>query len=121
MDRREAETLKVVKDQAMITNSKLRTSQLDFLEKVERSWIYQDQGKTLLKEVTQQDKVLIKVEAALQTISHFQKANLIPPLGIPKLGKDEMLKYRYTIESWRSEADKLKTSLEKVEDLVEGV
>ena len=32
LDRREAETLKVVKDQALITNSNLWTSQLDFLE-----------------------------------------------------------------------------------------
>ena len=40
LDRREAETLKVVKDQALITNSNLRTNQLDFLEQVERLWIY---------------------------------------------------------------------------------
>ena len=32
-----------------------------------------------------------------------------------------MLKYRYTVESWRSEANIVKASLEKVEDLVEGV
>ena len=38
-----------------------------------------------------------------------------------KLGKDEILKYKYTIESWKSEADAVKYSLENVEDLIEGV
>ena len=33
----------------------------------------------------------------------------------------KILKYRYTIESWKSEADAIKSSLEKVGDLVEGV
>ena len=121
MDRREAKTLKVVKDQALITNSNLRTIQLDFLEQVERLWIYQDQGKTLLEKVTQQEEIHAKVEVALQTISHFQKANSIPPPGISKLGKDEMLKYRYTVESWKSEADNVNASLEKVKGLVVGI
>ena len=31
-----------------------------------------------------------------------------------------MLKYKYTIESWRPEADNVKASLEKAEDLAEG-
>jgi hypothetical protein len=50
----------------------------------------------------QQDDVHIKVEAALHRISCFQKANLIPPPRIAKLRKDEILKYIYTIESWKS-------------------
>ena len=99
LDSREAETLKVVKDQALITNSNLQTSQLDFLAQIERLRIHQDQGKTLLKEVTQQEEIHAKAEDSLQTISHFQKSNSIPPLGILKLGKDEILKYRYTVES----------------------
>ena len=36
LDKSEVETPKVVKDQALITNSNLWTSQLDFLEQVER-------------------------------------------------------------------------------------
>ena len=32
-----------------------------------------------------------------------------------------MLKYRYTIELWKYEADVVKSSLEKAEDLIEGV
>lgn len=75
LDSREAKTLKVVKDQALITNSNLRTSQLDFLEQVERLRIYQDQGKTLLKDLMQQEKIHAKAEASLHTISFFQEAN----------------------------------------------
>ena len=45
----------------------------------------------------------------------------MPPPGITKLEKDEILKYRYTIESWKSEAEAVKSSLEKVGDLIEGV
>ena len=108
LDKREVETLKVVKDQALVANSHLQTSQLDYLDRVERLRNYQDQGKTLLKEVMRQEEIHTKVEAALQKISRFQKANPIPPLGIPRLGKDEMLKYRYTIESWKSEVDVVK-------------
>ena len=89
----------MVKDQDLITNSNLRTSQLDLLEKVERLRIYQGQGKNFLKEVMQQEEVHTKAEATLQTIFHFQKANLIPPPGISRLRKDEMLKYRYIVKS----------------------
>jgi hypothetical protein len=56
----------------------------------------------------QQEEIHTKVEVALQRISCFQKGNLIPPPGILKIRKDEMLKYRYTIESWKSEADVVK-------------
>lgn len=34
--KRETETLKVLKDQALVANSHLRTSQLDYLDQVER-------------------------------------------------------------------------------------
>lgn len=68
-----------------------------------------------------QEEIHTKVETALQKLSHFQKANPIPLPGISKLGKDEMLKYRYTIESWKSEADAIKVSLEKAKDFIEGV
>lgn len=54
-------------------------------------------------------------------MSHFQKANLVPPPRIVRLGKDELINYRYTIESWRSEADVVKSSIERVGDLIEGV
>ena len=77
----------MVKDQPLINNSNLRTSQLDFLKQVERLRSYQDEGKTLFKEVTQQEEVHAKDEATLQTISHFQKANSIPPLESRGLGK----------------------------------
>ena len=75
----------------------------------------------LLMEVMQEEEIHAKAEASLQTISHFQKANSIPPPGIPKLGKDEMLKYRYTVKSWKYEEDNVKASLERVEELVEGI
>ena len=112
LDHREVETLKVVKDQALVANSQLQTRQLDYLGQVERLWNYQDQEKTLLKDVLQQEEIHTKVEATLQNISRCQKANPIPTPGILKLGKDEMLKYKYTIESWKSEADVVKASLE---------
>ena len=72
-------------------------------------------------EVTQQEEIHAKAEASLQTISHFQKANSISPPRIMKLRKDEMLKYIYTVESWKSKADNVKASLEKMEYLVEGI
>ena len=62
-----------------------------------------------------------KVEAALQQVSHFQKANSIPPPGITKLGKDEIINYRYIIESWKSEANTVKLSIERVGDLIDVV
>ena len=61
LHKREVETLKVVKDQALISNSHLRASQLDYLSQVERLQTYQSQGKTLLKEVTQWDDINTKV------------------------------------------------------------
>ena len=75
----------------------------------------------LLREVTQQEEIHAKAEVTLQSISCFEKVNLIPPTGILKLGKDEMLKYRYTVESQKSEANNVNVLLEKVEDLVEGI
>lgn len=69
----------------------------------------------------QQEDIHTKVEVALQKISHCQKTNSIPPPRISNLRKDEMLIYKYTIESWKSEADVVKASLENVEDLIEGV
>ena len=71
LDKREAETLKVVKYQALITNSHLRDSQLDYLSHVERLRTYQSQSKTLLVGVTRQDEVHTKAEASLQRVSHF--------------------------------------------------
>ena len=62
-----------------------------------------------------------KVEAVLQQVSRFQKENPTPPPGIAKIGKDEIINYKYTIESWNSEVDAVKSSLEREEDLIEGV
>lgn len=45
---------------------------------------------------------------------------MLPP-RIVNLGKDELINYRYTIESWRSEDDVVKSSIERVGDLIEGV
>ena len=53
LDKRETKILKVVKDQALITNSNLQDIQLDYLNQVERLQSYQSQGKTLLTEVMQ--------------------------------------------------------------------
>ena len=69
----------------------------------------------------QQEDIHTKAETTLQKISHFQKANPIPPPGISNLKKDEMLKYRYIIESWKFEVDVVKASLEEAGDLIEGV
>ena len=52
LDKHEAKTLKVVKDQSLIANSHLWDSQLDYLIQVERLRTYQSQGKTLLMELT---------------------------------------------------------------------
>ena len=73
LDKHEADTLKVVKYQALIADSHLRDSKLDYLNKVKRLRTYQSQIKTLLAEVTQQDEVQSKSEAALKRVSHFQK------------------------------------------------
>lgn len=54
-------------------------------------------------------------------ISHFQRVNAIPPLGIPKLENDEMFKYRYTFKAWKSEVENAKTVIERANELVEGV
>ena len=54
-------------------------------------------------------------------ISCFQRVNDIPPLGIPKLRKDEMLKYRYTLEAWKFEVENAKTAIERADDLAEGI
>jgi hypothetical protein len=43
LDKREAETIKVVKDQALISNSHLQESELDYLSQVERLRTYQSQ------------------------------------------------------------------------------
>lgn len=59
------EALKVIKDQALITNSHLCKSQLDYLNQVDRICSYQDQGKLLLSKVSRQSKVHKKVEATL--------------------------------------------------------
>lgn len=45
----------------------------------------------------------------------------MPPPRITKLRKVEILKYRYTIKSLKSEVDVVKSSLEKVRDLIEGI
>ena len=62
-----------------------------------------------------------KVEAALQQVSHFQKVNLVPPPKIVRLGNDELINYRYTIESWKFKDDVVKSSIERDGDLIEGV
>ena len=75
----------------------------------------------LLRDVAQQEEIHTKSEANLQTISHFHRVNDIPRLGIPKLGKDEMFKYRYTIEAWKSKVENAKTAIERVDDLAKGI
>lgn len=91
--------MKVVKEQALIDNLHLRASQLDYLNQVGRLRSYHSQGKSLLTEVMRREKMHDKVEAMLQQVSCFQKANHTPPPRIIKLGKDEIINYRYTIES----------------------
>ena len=41
LERQETETLKIIKDQALITNSQLCDSQLDYLNQVDRLQSYQ--------------------------------------------------------------------------------
>lgn len=45
----------------------------------------------------------------------------MPPPRIIKLGKYELINYIYTLESWRFEAALVKSSIERVEDLIEGM
>ena len=121
LEYQEIETLKVVKDQALITNSHLHDSQLDHLNQVDRIQSYQSQGKSLLTEVTCHDKMHDKANDAPQQVLHFQKVNPMPPPRIEKLGKDEIINYIYTIDSWKSEVDVKKSSPERVRDLIEDV
>ena len=65
LDKREAETLKVVKEKALITNSCLQDSQLYYLNQVEWLQTYQSQDKSLLVEVTHQEEVHNKVKVVL--------------------------------------------------------
>ena len=111
----------MVKNYAQVINTNLWTDQLDYLDQVERLCSYKDQGKTLLQNVAQQEECHARSEANLQSISRFQRVNVIPLPGIPKLGKDEILKYRYTLEAWKSKVKSAKTTLERVEELTKGV
>ena len=54
-------------------------------------------------------------------MSHFQKVNPIPSPRIANLGKDEIINYRYTIWSWKTEADIVKSSIERVRYLIEDL
>ena len=51
-------------------------------------------------------------------MSCFQKENPIPPPRIINLGKDQLINYRYTLESWRFEVDVVKSSIERAGDLI---
>ena len=121
LDNKETETLKVVKNYAEVINTNLQIAQLDYLDQVERLRSYKDQGKPLLQNAAQQEECHARSEMNLQSISRFQRVNAIPPPGIPKLGKDEILKYRYTLEAWKFEVESAKTMLERAEELTEGV
>ena len=120
-DNKEAETLKVVKNYALVINTDLQMAQLDYLDQVERLSFYHDQEKTLLQNVAQQEEFHAQSKANLQSISCFQRVNVIPPSGIPKLGKDEIFKYNYTSETWKSEVENTKTAIERADELAEGV
>ena len=69
-------SLKFLKEQALITNSHLRESQLDYLSQVDKLHSYMNQGKVLLSDLSQQRKLHEEVGVALQQVIHFQKANL---------------------------------------------
>ena len=62
-----------------------------------------------------------QAEAMLQQVLRFQKANPVPPPRIEKIRKDEIINYRYTIDSWKLEVDAVNSLLERVGDLIEGV
>lgn len=115
------EALKFIKDQALITNSHLRESLLDYLNEVDRLRSYQDQGKLLPSEVSRQSEVHEKAKAALQQVLRFQKVNPVPPPKLIKQGKYKLINYKYTLESWMSEAVVDKSSIEKAGELIEGV
>ena len=55
-EKQEAESLKVVRDQALITNMHLQESQLKYLSQVGRLHSYMSQGKMLLSNLSQQRK-----------------------------------------------------------------
>ena len=71
--------------------------------------------------MSKQEKIHTQSEVNLQTISCFQRINVIPPPRIPKIGKDEIFKYRYTFEAWKSEMENEKTMIERADELDEGV
>ena len=71
----------------------------------------------LLSELSQQRKMHERAEVALQQVFIFRKVNPMPLLGTIKLGKDELINYKCTLESWRSEADLVKSLIERAEDL----
>lgn len=62
-----------------------------------------------------------RVEVELQQVLHFQKLNLVPSPGTIKLGKEELINYKCTLESWIYEANLVKSSIEKAWDLTKGM
>lgn len=75
----------------------------------------------LLQDVVQQEEIHTKSEVHLQMISHFQRVNAIPPLGIPNLRKDKMFKYMYIVEAWKFEVENAKTTIERANGLAKGI
>ena len=80
-----------------------------------------NQGKILLFELSQQKKIHERVEVTLQQVLHFQKANPLSPPGTTKLGKDDLINYKCSLQSWKYEFDLVKSSIEKVGDLTKGM
>jgi hypothetical protein len=75
----------------------------------------------LLQNVAQQEEFHVQYEVNLQPISRFERVNAIPRPRIPTLVKDEIFKYRYTLESWKSEVESTKTMIERADELTGGV
>jgi hypothetical protein len=80
-----------------------------------------NQGKILLFKLSQQRKMHERVEVALQQVLHFQKENPMPPPRKVKLGKHDLINYKCTLESWKSESDLVKSSIERARDLTKGM
>ena len=66
----------------------------------------------LLSNLEQQRKMHKEVESALQQVTHFQKENPIPPPETIKMEKDDLIGYKCVLESWKSEAYLVKSSID---------
>ena len=57
----------------------------------------------------------------MQLLSQMQKENLGSPPDVTRVGKYKGIEYECIIDSWKSEANLVKSLLDQVSELAEGI